>query len=334
MDADSLFLPAAGLSALLAAFAAMGLDRASLEAALGAPVPADPTARVTATLFEKAWTEAARQHGRDDLALRAGLSAPFGAYGLVDYLCGSAATVAGGFESLVAHFRLVSTDNRVEVERDGDLRRVSVRPLVPMDAHVDEFTLAVLIGRFRRLTGGRFQVSRLLLRGALADAAARTALLGCPVAGHQPVSAFEVPASHWSLAIDTADPFLHDTLVRLAGNLPTSTATNAPTENALRARLRDALAEGDADIARMARLMGMSTRTLQRRLAETGRPYATVVDDFRREEAARLLADPDLPLGHVAERLGYGEQASFSRAFARWYGVAPGKWRAQRGVPR
>jgi len=332
MDADTLFLPAAGLSALLAAFAEMGLDRAALGAALGAPVPADPVARVPATLFDKAWAEAARQHGRDDLALRAGLAAPFGAYGVVDYLCGSAATVAGGFESLVTHFRLVSTDNRVEVEAVGDLRRVSVRPLVPMNAHVDEYTLAVLIGRFRRLTGGRFQPSRLLLRGTLADASARTALLGCPVVGHQPVSAFEVPASHWSLAIDTADPFLHDTLVRLAGTLPTSSSADVPIENALRARLRDALAEGDADIARMARLMGMSTRTLQRRLAESGRPYVTVVDDFRREEAARLLADADLPLGRVAERLGYEEQASFSRAFARWYGMAPGKWRTQGGA--
>lgn len=337
MDADALFLPAAGLSALLAAFAELGLDRAALDAALGTPVPADPTVRVPATLFEKAWAEAARQHGADDLALRAGLAAPFGAFGLVDYLCGSAATVAGGFESLVTHFRLVSTDNRVEVETVGDLRRVSVRPLVPMDAYVDEFTLAVLVGRFRRLTGGRFRPSRLLLRGPLADASARTTLLGCPVVGGQPVSAFEVPASHWTLPVDTADPFLHGTLVRLASTLPTSTSGEAPIENALRARLRDALADGDADIARMARLMGLSTRTLQRRLAETGRPYVTVVDDFRREEAARLLADPDLPLGRVAERLGYGEQASFSRAFVRWYGTAPGKWRADahlRTAPR
>lgn len=329
MDADALFLPAAGLSALLAAFAELGLDRAALDAAIGGPVPADPAARVPAAFFDAAWAEAARQHGRDDLALRAGLSAPFGAFGLVDYLCGSAATVGGGFESLVTHFRLVSTDNRLEVETIGSLRRVSVRPLVPMAAYVDEFTLAVLIGRFRRLTGGRFQVSRLLLRGEILDVPARSALLGCPVTGHQAVSAFEAPASHWSLTIDTADPFLHDTLSRLARTLPTSTAGDAPIENALRARLRDALADGDADIGRMARLMGLSTRTLQRRLAETGRPYVTVVDDFRREEAARLLADPELPLGRVAERLGYQEQASFSRAFARWYGVSPGKWRAR-----
>lgn len=335
MHSDALFLPAAGLSALLAAFAELGLDRAALDAAVGVSLPSDPTARVPAALYEKAWTEAARQDHADDLALRAGLAAPFGAFGLVDYLCGSAATVAGGFESLITHFRLVSTDNQIVVEAVGTLRRVSVRPLVPLPPYVDEFTLAVLIGRFRRLTGGRFQPARLLLRREVASRAARAALPYCTVAGSQPVSAFEVAASHWALPIDTADRFLHDTLTSLAGSLPTSGARSAPVENALRARLRDALAEGHADLAHLARLMGLSARTLQRRLAAAGRDYGTVVDDFRREEAARLLADPALALGRVAERLGYGEQASFSRAFVRWFGVPPGRWReaAKRQAP-
>ncbi len=332
MAADELFVPAAGLRALLAGFRELGLDVDRIALALGGMPPAEPSARVPAGLYERAWSEAARQYPGTALATATGLAIPFGAFGMIDYLCGSSATVAGGFESLVLHYRLVATDNQVEVEAIPGGRRVAVRPLVPMEPHVDEFTLAVLIGRFRRLTDGVFRPSRLLLRGEVGDAPARTALLDCPVVDRQPVSALEVPEPQWKAPIARADPFLHGMLERLAASESSRTADSSPLDAALRARLRDALADGDADVARMARLMGLSVRTLQRRLAQYGRSFAAVVDDFRREEAARLLSDPALALTRVADRLGYAEQASFTRAFTRWYGTSPGKWRQQQGL--
>jgi AraC-like DNA-binding protein len=62
-------------------------------------------------------------------------------------------------------------------------------------------------------------------------------------------------------------------------------------------------------------------------LAGLGRSFTGVVDDFRREEAARLLRQPGLPLVEVASRLGHAEQTSFTRAFRRWTGSTPGVWR-------
>ena len=82
----------------------------------------------------------------------------------------------------------------------------------------------------------------------------------------------------------------------------------------------------------MAVLLGVSERTLQRRLTELGRSFSDVVEDFRREEAARLLATPGLHLVEVAGRLGYAEQTSFTRAFRRWTGTTPGAWRAGRAA--
>ena len=82
----------------------------------------------------------------------------------------------------------------------------------------------------------------------------------------------------------------------------------------------------------MAVLLGVSERTLQRRLTELGRSFSDVVEDFRHEEAARLLATPGIPLVEVASRLGYAEQTSFTRAFRRWTGTTPGAWRAGRSA--
>jgi len=329
MTADTLLLPAAGLHALLAGFRQLGLDADRIGATLGDLPPADAGAAVPCATYDQAWEAAGKAWRGPALATAAGLAIPFGAFGMIDYLCGSAATVAGGFESLVLHYRLVATDNRVDVEAIPGGWRVSVRPLVPMPPDVDEYTLAVLTGRFRRLTGDAFRPARMLLRGTVPDTAARAALLGCPVVASQPVSALEVAEALWRAPILRADPFLHGLLERLAGEELSRGAGGTPLESALRARLRDALADGGADVGRMAGLMGLSVRTLQRRLAQAGRSFAAVLDDFRREEAARLLTDPSLALSLVSGRLGYAEQASFTRAFSRWYGVSPGKWRQE-----
>ena len=100
----------------------------------------------------------------------------------------------------------------------------------------------------------------------------------------------------------------------------------------MRVRLRAALAHGRADPERLASLIGVSERTLQRRLQDQGRSFSAVVDEFRHGEAVRLLQDKRLHPVQIAARLGYAEQTSFTRAFRRWTGEAPGAWRAARQV--
>jgi AraC-like DNA-binding protein len=90
------------------------------------------------------------------------------------------------------------------------------------------------------------------------------------------------------------------------------------------------MSDGRFQPARMAALLGVSERTLQRRLSDVGRTFSDVVEDFRREESALLLCDPTLHLVDVASRLGYAEQTSITRAFRRWTGSTPGAWRDAR----
>lgn len=157
MEADVQFVPVAGLHGLLAGFKALGLDMAQIRTAMGPdPLPMEPAASVAVVFFERAWAEAARQYGRDGVATVVAVAIPFGAFGMIDYLCGSAATVAGGFASLELHYRLVATDNRIEIESFDGGKRVVVRPLVAAPDYVSEFTIAVLASRFRRLSAARF----------------------------------------------------------------------------------------------------------------------------------------------------------------------------------
>jgi AraC-like DNA-binding protein len=87
-------------------------------------------------------------------------------------------------------------------------------------------------------------------------------------------------------------------------------------------------------IARVAKSLGMSARTMQRRLGELGTTYQDVLDDVRRRSARRLLASTDLEMGEIAFLLGFEEVNSFMRAFHGWEGTTPAKWRAKASVRR
>ena len=81
----------------------------------------------------------------------------------------------------------------------------------------------------------------------------------------------------------------------------------------------------------VAATLGISERSLHRRLAAEGQPFRQLDERVRGRLAERLLGDSDLGLDAIAAQLGYSEAASFSRAFKRWTGLAPSRWRtAQR----
>jgi AraC-like DNA-binding protein len=89
------------------------------------------------------------------------------------------------------------------------------------------------------------------------------------------------------------------------------------------------LSAGAPALSEVARHLGMSGRTLQRRLAKQGRSYQMLVDESRRRLAQRLLRETDFSLAEVAFMTGYSEQSAFTRAFKRWAGQTPRSFRIE-----
>ena len=81
----------------------------------------------------------------------------------------------------------------------------------------------------------------------------------------------------------------------------------------------------------VARELGMSERTIARRLSEHGLSFGQIVDDVRRQLAERYLREPDLRPSQIAYLLGYSEPSAFTRAFRRWTGLSPTQYRAGTG---
>ena len=106
-----------------------------------------------------------------------------------------------------------------------------------------------------------------------------------------------------------------------------------PREDELLASVRRAIAEsmrdGDPRLVRVAKKVAMSSRTLQRRLNEYGVDFKKLADDTRRRFALSYLRDRKQTLTEVAYLLGYSDLSAFNRAFKRWTGSTPMKYRKE-----
>lgn len=89
------------------------------------------------------------------------------------------------------------------------------------------------------------------------------------------------------------------------------------------------LEQGYPDVRRVAGSIGLSARTLQRRLAESGESYSQLVENERFARAAEGLRDPRATITGIALALGYRDLATFTHAFRRWTGVSPREFRRQ-----
>lgn len=100
----------------------------------------------------------------------------------------------------------------------------------------------------------------------------------------------------------------------------------------VRIQVSQALSQGVPGISNIASRLGMSGRTLQRRLAAKDLAYQKLVDDARRELAERLLRASSYSLAEIAFLTGFAEQSSFTRAFKRWAGQTPRSFRLSTGT--
>lgn len=83
------------------------------------------------------------------------------------------------------------------------------------------------------------------------------------------------------------------------------------------------------DREQLADLLGISARTLARRLRAAGTSYAELLRRVQTERARNYLRHTSTPIAEIAERMGYSDPAAFTRAFQGWTGTTPTRWRAE-----
>jgi len=271
--------------------------------------------------MQQLWSRAISRTSRA-LPLELGLSLPFGSMGVVDYLAASSASVGAAFTVTQQVFALVAPEVQLQLERRRDRSwrvRIINLPSFPGEDESDLLIVGVLLGRVRRLASRDLDIPLLELKEH--DDSAWSRLVGTRVRCRSRVTAVHFSAADWAVPLRNADERLLSMLRKMVGAEQRSADALLV---AVRALARDHL-PGALSLDHAAPALGLSRRTLQRRLSERRTSISQVCDMVRRDLAEELMLDGLWTLGEVAHKVGFAEQASFTRAWIRWFGMAPSR---------
>jgi AraC-like DNA-binding protein len=202
------------------------------------------------------------------------------------------------------------------------------------DRHQIEFFIAALIRLCRKLTGMRLVPSRVrLAHRSDGERSEFAELFGGKVEFGAAVDEVSFASASRDMPIVSADHHLNKLLVTYCEEAlrrrPTSRSTfRSGVENAI----VPLLPHGKAKLDEIARRLGVSQRTLARRLSAERQTFSAVLESLKMDLADRYLADQGLSISQVAWLLGYQEVSSFTHAFKRWTGQTPRKARSRRAL--
>lgn len=300
------------------------LDQFGLEPAALLP-PGRPAP--TLSLFG-AMALLAAQSERPDVALRLLHFQPFEVLGSLGDAVRRQGNLGDALEQLNSVIHTRGTGYVPSLERAGDTAIIRFKSLLPAGTLQDlqlDYNIGSAVLTVRGLIGDDWTPDAVeLTRSRPSTASTWSSFFGCPVR-------FGAEAN--LIVFDSSD------LQRgLFAGLE-STAPRLPSEGSVpidfiqlvdREIIRN-LGRSTADLPTVAAALGVTTRTIQRRLGRTGTSYQARLDDIRKAWASYHINSGQMSLTELSQLLGFGDLATFSRTFKRWHGLSPRAWRKAQG---
>lgn len=300
-------------------FSRAGLDFAALD---------DPEARYPAQTTALLWRLAVEATSDPCFGLEVARHTSPMTFHALGFSLAASGSVREAFERLVRYYRLVSDAATIHFAQRGETYRVSVRTSALAHPSIEavDALVAVAVRLCRSLTDRAFSpIAVELQRPPPPDPSPFFRYFRAPVTFNADENALTLPKAKCDERIQGANPEL-----ARANDLIAAQALarweSANLTDRVRTALLDQLPNGPQSQSQVARLLGMGTRTLQRRLAEESTSYGALLDATRRELATAYLREGRYSVTDVGYLLGFAGTASFSRAFRRWTGKSPSEY--------
>jgi len=159
------------------------------------------------------------------------------------------------------------------------------------------------------------------------DISAHEAYFGCPVHFGSDRDAIQVSKEALRTPNRLGDPSISRFFDAHLEKELSELENDLGLDKRVRIQVSQALSEGIPTLSEIGTRLGMSARTLQRRLSDQGLSFQTLVDESRRQLAEQLLTESKYSLSEIAFLTGFSEQSAFTRAFKRWAGKTPRSYR-------
>jgi AraC-like DNA-binding protein len=302
------------------------------EAGLSLDALADPNRRHPLEVTTRLWRLSVDATSDPAFGIEVARHTTYQTFHALGFSLATSTTLREALERVVRFFAIVTdaADMRLHDESGRVRFTVHLRESAdPADEAVDAF-VAAAVRLCRTLAGRGFSPLAVeLRRAAPANPAPFLRYFRVPVTFGAPLDALTIDRAITETRLLTAnaevaranDAVIADHLARLE---------SARITPRVRRAIEDQLPMGEPEPAAIARLLGVSLRSLQRKLAEEGTTFAGLQDETRRTLAHAYLDEGRYTVSEITYLLGFTGVSSFSRAFKRWTGLSPSAYRQGR----
>ena len=253
------------------------------------------------------------------------------ALGLLYYVMASSQTLGDALKR-VARYSQTTNEALVVRYREGNTLVINLDYSgVPRhsDRHQIEFCMFAVLRICRVLTGQNLVPQHFSIAHYRSEGTAEMSrFVGTKVEFGADTDEIALNSNARELPIIHADPYLNDLLLK---SCEAALAERGGDTSQLRTRVENAISSllphGRVLVEDIARSLGMSERTLARKLADEGLNFTEILQQLRRDLAVRYLDDRKLHISKIAWLLGFHEVSAFTHAFKRWTGKTPKQMR-------
>lgn len=259
---------------------------------------------------------------------------PFGTHQMSDYLLSSSPTLGEGLGRFIKYFPILHQEMSWILRHEGNRAVLELQLFDERlyDRQIIEYEVSLLLSRLRSASQKEIEIVDVHFKHEpAADSELYIKGLGTTVHFKKPQNLILIDADALLMSCVESNSHLSDLLLRSAEeklqSLPNDQERQDPIVEKCDRFLREHLKDGQATIEDLSKFMGMSPRTLQRKLSDLGMSFSDILQETRFQVSQNLLSDESLSLAEVAFLTGFSEASAFHRAFKKWTGVTPVQWR-------
>lgn len=251
----------------------------------------------------------------------------YGVLGLSWRTCSWAGEI---FERSERYFKLLSNTFMWQIQEEGELSHVQLN----REAHrrglelSTEASLSATVVVLQAMTEKGIRPTQVTFKhDPPTDMTSYTAAFQCPILFNEPHYSITYKTTDLRTRTAKADASINQFLVERVKEADGLQVAGSKLAHDVKQLIKDALPSGIPSIHHIAEHVGMSNRTLTRRLSEAGVSYRDIIQKTQEEVSKDLLKNSTRSLAEIAFETGFSEQSAFNRAFKRWTGLAPTEFR-------
>ena len=324
------------VNTVLSAAQRLGVTQEALLAAAGIAPAELREERWPIDHITRLWRAAAQLTGDPGFGLKAGALVGPASFNVVSYLLQSAPTLRESIAVVQKYQRLISDGGRLQMIAGTQSSWLVYHPrqgLLPFSPQQIEAVLAAMVAFARWVSGSALQPQKVQFsQSPIGPPGGYHAVFRCPVEFDQAFSGVLLDNAWLDAPLPQADAQLARVHQQYAA---TRLAALSPPETLaqdLRRWIDTQLHSRVPSRASAAQALGLSPRTLARRMQRQQLDFSSLLDQARRDAALHAVANTRQALTDIGQSLGFAEPSTFWRAFKRWTGQTPAQWRLHSAV--